>query len=128
MTFYTAVNCMDGRVQRPVLDYLMERFGVPYVDSITDPGPNGILNRQDDEASVGSILKRIDVSVHKHKSIGIAVIGHYDCTGNPGDKDHQNRDTRGAVRFLRSKYPDTPIIGLWVDETWTVEEIEIPDS
>jgi len=125
MKYCTAVNCMDGRVQLPVLDYLMERFGVPYVDMITEPGPNGILHRQDDETLVASILRRIDVSVDKHHTVGIAVIGHYDCAGNPGDKDHQNIDTRGAVRFLRTKYPETLVIGLWIDETWTVEEIEV---
>lgn len=125
MKYCTAVNCMDGRVQRPVLDYLMERFGVPYVDMITEPGPNGILHRQDDETLVASILGRINVSVNKHHTVGIAVVGHYDCAGNPGDKDHQNTDTGGAVRFLRTKYPDTPVIGLWVGETWSVEEIEI---
>jgi len=126
MSFYTVVNCMDGRVQRPALDYLTERFGVEYLDTITEPGPNGILYRRDDPATIDSILRRIDVSVGQHGSIGVAVVGHYDCTGNPGDKAHQNRDTTGAVRFLRERYPDVPIIGLWIDETWSVEEIDIP--
>ena len=67
---------------------------------------------------------RIDVSVGHHGSIGVAVVGQYDCAGNPGDKAHQNRDTAGAVRFLRERYPDVPIIGLWIDETWSVEEIQ----
>ena len=31
MSFYTTINCMDGRVQFPVLNYLMERFGVESV-------------------------------------------------------------------------------------------------
>jgi hypothetical protein len=128
MKFYTAVNCMDGRVQQPVLDYLTDRFGVAYVDAVTEPGPNGILNRQDNAATITSIRHRIDISVNKHHSVGIAVIGHYDCAGNPGDKDHQNTDTRGAVRFLRIQYPNTPIIGLWIDETWAVEEIEVSDD
>jgi len=126
MSFYTVVNCMDGRVQRPALDYLTERFGIEYLDTITEPGPNGILHRRDDPATIDSILRRIDVSVDHHGSIGVAVVGHYDCTGNPGDKAHQNRDTTGAVRFLRERYPDVPIIGLWIDETWSVEEIDIP--
>jgi hypothetical protein len=125
MKYCTAVNCIDGRVQRPVLDYLAERYGVPYVDNVTEPGPNGILSRRNDKALVSSILRRIDVSVHKHHTVGIAVVGHYDCAGNPGDEAHQNTDTRGAVRFLQSQYPNTPIIGLYVNEKWTVEEIEV---
>jgi hypothetical protein len=34
MSFYTTINCMDGRVQFPVISYLMERFVVRYVDVI----------------------------------------------------------------------------------------------
>jgi len=41
MIFCTAVNCMDGRVQLPVINYLKERFSANYVDMITEPGPNG---------------------------------------------------------------------------------------
>ncbi|MFC2082532.1 carbonic anhydrase [Candidatus Bipolaricaulota bacterium] len=125
MKYCTVINCMDGRVQRPVLEHLMDRFDVPYVDTITAPGPNSILSRQEDGNAVQSILKCLEVSVHKHDTVSIAVVGHYDCAGNPGDRDHQNDDTRGAVRFLRDTYPDTPIIGLYVNETGSVEEIDI---
>jgi hypothetical protein len=66
----------------------------------------------------------MSLSIDKHSSIGIAVAGHHDCAGNPGDKDHQNRDTAEAVRFLRERFPDTLISGLWIDEHWTCHEIE----
>jgi len=125
MSFCTSINCIDGRVQQPALDYLTQRYGVQYVDTVTEPGPNGILKRQDDPALIDSMLRCVDVSVKKHQSVAIAVIGHYDCHGNPGDEDHQNTDTRGAVRFLRAKYPDTLVIGVYIDETWTAEEIEV---
>lgn len=128
MKYCTVVNCMDGRVQRSVLDYMMDRFDVPYVDTITAPGPNGILHRQMDGAAVRAILSCVDVSVNKHHTVGIAVVGHYDCAGNPGDGEHQNMDTRGAVRSLRSQYPNTPIVGLYVNERWRVEELEVADS
>jgi carbonic anhydrase len=126
MSFCTVIDCMDGRVQRSVLDFMTERFGVPYVDTITAPGPNGILSRQDDERALHSILRCIEVSVHKHRTVGIAVVGHHDCAGNPGDREHQDTDTRAAVCYLRDQFPHTRIIGLWVDETQSVEEIDIP--
>lgn len=125
MSFYTAVNCMDGRVQRPVIDYLTDRFGIDYIDMITEAGPNGILHRRDNPATVDSILRRIDVSVHHHESIGLAVVGHHDCAGDPGDKAHQIEDVTGAIAYLHSHYPDLPIIGLWIDETWTVSEVDL---
>ena len=37
--FYSAINCMDGRVRLPVISYLRERFGVQHVDVITEAGP-----------------------------------------------------------------------------------------
>ena len=40
MSFCTAINCMDGRVQLPVIRFLQERFKVDYVDVISEPGPN----------------------------------------------------------------------------------------
>ncbi len=125
MSYYTVVNCMDGRVQRPALDYLTERFGADYIDSITESGANGVLARREDPALVDSILRKVTLSIKKHQTIGIAVAGHHDCAGNPGDKEHQNRDTTEAIRFLHERFPDTPLIGLWIDEQWTCEEINV---
>ena len=34
ITFATAINCMDGRVQIPVIEYLKKEFKVDYVDMI----------------------------------------------------------------------------------------------
>ncbi len=40
-TFATAINCMDGRVQLPVIAYLKSKYVVDYVDAITEPGRTG---------------------------------------------------------------------------------------
>ena len=39
----------------------------------------------DDQSNVivKDIIERIEVSLGKHKSNGIALIGHNDCAGNP---------------------------------------------
>jgi len=41
--FATAINCMDGRVQTPVIKWLKNEYKVNYIDMITEPGPNKIL-------------------------------------------------------------------------------------
>ncbi|MBU1050647.1 hypothetical protein KKG90_11565 [Candidatus Bipolaricaulota bacterium] len=121
----TTENGMDERVQRPVFEYRLDRFDVPCVDTTTAPGPNGVLSKREDESTVKAILKCVDVSVNKHDTFGIAVVGHYDCAGNPGDEARQNADTRHVVRFSRASYSDRNVIGLHVNDQWVVEEIEV---
>jgi len=114
---------MDGRVQIPVITYLRDRFDAEHVDIISEPGPNYLLADQPESETVDSILKRVNISVEKHHSKGIAVIGHHDCAGNPASEDEQHLHTKEAVMMLREKYPGLEIIGLWVDENWKVSEI-----
>lgn len=122
MKFCTIINCMDGRVQLPVIRYLMERFGADYVDSVTEAGPNRILAERTDARAVEAILARVKISVEKHESTGIAVAGHHDCAGNPAPKKAQVRHIREAAKFIQARYPRLPVIGLWVDEKWEVRE------
>ena len=123
MPFCTAINCMDGRVQLPVNNYLQERFGAEYVDTITEPGPNRILSDQENRATVQSIFERVDISVEHHSSVGIAVVGHEGCAGNPAPKDVKLKQMQDAIDLLRQKHQKLPIIGLWVDENWEVHEV-----
>lgn len=123
MSFCTAVNCMDGRVQIPVIRFLKERFVVDYVDVVSEPGPNRILAEQDDPRAVESILNRVAISVEHHGSVGIAVVGHHDCAGNPATPSEQEGHTRAAVDFIRTKYGGLPVIGLWVDDAWKVTQV-----
>jgi len=122
MSFCTAINCMDGRTQLPVNEYLRNKLGVDYVDTITEPGPARLLAEEPDSASTESIVSRVDISVKKHGSQNVAVVGHYDCTGNPAAEDKQKQQLDLAVRFLAARYPGVRIAGLWVDSAGSVEE------
>ena len=123
MRFCTVINCMDGRVQLPVINYLLKRFNVDYVDSITEPGPNLILAEQHNTVMVQSILERIKISVENHHSVGVAIVGHHDCAGNPSPQDEQIIHLQKAIRFLCQQIKNIDIIGLWVDQNWIVNEI-----
>jgi hypothetical protein len=123
MRFCTVINCMDGRTQLPVIGYLQKRFNVEYVDSITEAGPNLILAEKKPSVLVQAILERVRISVEKHESVGIAIVGHYDCAGNPSQYDEQVGHVGKSVKFLRSRYGSTRVIGLWVDSNWKVQEI-----
>ena len=113
---------MDGRVQECVVEYLKQRFSVKYVDMITEPGPNRILAEHVDPNLVDSIFNRVKISVQDHASVGIAVAGHYDCAGNPGNEDEQYIHTCEALKIIRGLFTDIPVIGLWIDDKWRVTE------
>lgn len=123
MSFCTVINCMDGRTQLPANEYLRRELDVDFVDTITETGPVRILAEQQDSQLAQSILNRIDISVGKHNSKSVAIITHYDCAGNPLDKDKQLKQLEEAVKWLSQKYPDVRILGLWIDSSWAVEQI-----
>lgn len=122
MSFCTAIDCMDGRAQLPVIEFLKTRFGADYVDMITEPGPNRLL-AAGESIERESIVKRVEISLAKHKSLGIAVAGHHDCAGNPAPEDAQTEQTKAAVGYLKQLFPCVPVIGLWLGEDWRVMEI-----
>lgn len=124
MSFCTAINCIDGRVQIPVIRYLQERFAVDHVDVVSEPGPNRILAEDSDGNAAASIDRRVGVSISQHSSVGIAVVGHHDCAGNPLSAAEQNRHTVAAVLRVRSRFPDIPVVGLWVNDSWEVTELQ----
>jgi carbonic anhydrase len=123
MVFCTVINCMDGRLQMPVIQHLQRRFGVPYVDSITEAGPNRILAEQQEGPEAQSLLEKLRISFEEHGSRAVAVVGHHDCVGNPGPYEKQVAHVRESIRFLRSCFGDKEVIGLWVDGTWEVHDL-----
>ncbi|MHC4511070.1 MAG: carbonic anhydrase [Planctomycetota bacterium] len=124
MRFCTAINCMDGRAQVPVIRYLQKRFDAEYVDIVSEPGPNRILAAGQDTVTIASIERRVQLSVQRHQSVGVAVIGHHDCAGNPSPAVQQNLDTAAAVLRIRTAFRHIPVIGLWLNESWEVEELQ----
>ena len=121
--FCTAINCIDGRVQIPVIKYLQKRFGVEYVDSVTEAAPNLILAGDNNNHLVKSILDRVEISIDAHDSEGIAIIGHYDCAGNSALSDKQIKHIQKAAQLLSDQFKHKNIIGFWIDENWQVHEV-----
>ncbi len=123
-SFGTAINCMDGRVQLPVIEYLKNRFNVTYIDMITEPGPNKLLAEQTNPDLLQRLYEKINISVNVHESQMIAVVGHHDCAGNPAPVETQYFQLQQSVENLKLRYPNVGIIPLWVNEHWDVQEID----
>jgi len=122
--FGTAINCMDGRAQLPVINWMKSKYSLDFIDMITEPGPDKML-AQGTPAQVESIKSRVLISVNAHGSETIVMVGHHDCAGNPVSKEEHIRQVKECVKILQSwKLPAKNIMGIWVNDNWTVEIIE----
>ena len=114
----TCLNCMDGRVQLPVLHWIKENYRVDFVDVITEAGMDQVLSNQQD---IHEVLRSIAVSVNINKSTRLFVVGHYDCRGNPVEENVHRQEIKSAVKRLKEHWPNHEIVGLWVNKEWQVE-------
>ncbi len=121
MKFATCLNCMDGRVQEPVISWIKNNFKVDFVDMITEPGMDGYL--ADSKSDVSRIQKKVNIALNRKGSINtVFVVGHYDCLGNPvGDKTHKEQIDI-AVEKVKAWKLDAIVVGLWVSANWVVEK------
>lgn len=126
--FGTVINCMDGRVQVPVIEWLRKHHDLDYIDSVTEPGPELVLSENSDNVTIESIKRKVEISVSRHNSNLIAVAGHMDCAGNPADSRTKQEQLTKAVGTVQSWNYDVKVIGLFVDEDWEVRQAESSDS
>ena len=119
--FGTAINCMDGRVQIPVTNWMKGKYALDFIDMITEPGPDKMLS-QGNPAQVESIKSRVLISVNAHGSETILVAAHHDCAGNPVTKEEHISQVKDCVKILQSwKLPVKNIIGAWINDSWMLE-------
>ncbi len=121
--FATAINCMDGRVQLPVINWMRENLSVDYVDMITEPGPDRLL--AEGGAGVDSVKARVLISVNKHGSDTILMVSHDDCAGNPVSPAEHAEHLGRSINLIRSwKLPVKRVLGAWIGQDWKVQITE----
>jgi len=123
MKFGTLVNCTDGRVQYPVLDYLKKNTNIDFFDSANEAGPLRTLTKNSDKCRLITLKEQIRTSLEEHNSKFIALVGHYDCTDNPGDRAFQEAQMDESLDYLQRSFgTEITYVGLYVNEHWEVEE------
>ena len=55
--FAAAINCMDGRIQIPVIEYMRSNYMIDCLDIITEAGPIRILSEGTDRTTIENIKK-----------------------------------------------------------------------
>ena len=122
--FGTAINCIDGRTQQVVIDHMKQNYNIDGVDMVTFPGADGIFSSGNRSEEIALIRGAVSISIEKHGSQIIAVVGHYDCAGNPGDREHHYLQIRRAMREVSSWNLRAQVIGLYVNDKREIEEVK----
>lgn len=125
--FAAAINCIDGRVQAPVAEWLKLHAQVQYVDMITEPGVDKVLTSGDAQKT-SSIAEKMRISVEAHGSSVIAIVGHFDCAANPVSFEDHKKQIEESVAIVRSWGESLRVIGLYVNEWNAVDVIHDTDS
>jgi len=118
--FGTAVTCIDGRVQRPVSDWVKFNFNVHHVDLVTEPGPDKVLS-SGPQNHIDDVMRKVAFSVKHHFSPIVAVSGHDTCAANPVSREEHVRQILDSVELVLSYNLNVRVVGLWVTEWGAVE-------
>lgn len=90
---------------------------------VTFPGADGIFTGQHSE-EIALIKRAVWISIEKHGSRIVAVVGHHDCAGNPGDRKHHYSHIQKAVREVSSWNFPGHVVGLYVNDSRKIEQVD----
>ena len=102
---------------------MKQKYNIDGVDMVTFPGVDGIISSRKNSDKIELIRRAVSISIEKHHSHIIAVIGHFDCAGNPGDKEHHYAHIRKAVHEVSSWNFDAEVAGYYVNDKQQIEEV-----
>ena len=101
---------------------MRRKYGVDYVDLITEPGPERALTDPTRAGVQAAIHRNARFSVEGHDAELIAVTAHDDCLGNDADSGTRLAQLRAAQHAVTGWDLGVDVIGLWVHMDGKVEE------
>ena len=113
--FATAINCIDGKTQNSVSEWIKKQYSVDYVDMVTEPGCDRIMCETEQDA-IDRIKSKVLISINAHKSSLVAVAGHHDCAGNPVSKEEHLSQIKKCIETVASWNLPIKTVGLWVND------------
>lgn len=121
--FATSINCIDGRIQIPISNWIKQKYFVEYVDVISHPGSDKVIGEKIIEG-ITEIKSKVLVSINAHNSKLVVISGHHDCAGNPVSKEMHMTQIKKSINLIKSWYYPVTVIGIWVNDKWEIEEIQ----
>jgi carbonic anhydrase len=121
-TFATVINCIDGRANRPVINWVHLNLHLHHVDLVTEPGPDGVMSNGT-PAQHDEIKRKVLVSLQAHHSGVIILAGHHDCAGNPVSEAEHRQQIAAGARAITTWNLGVRVIGLWVNDQWGIDVV-----
>lgn len=118
--FATAITCIDGRVQRPVSDWIRLHVNVHHVDLVTEPGPDKVFS-EGLATFIEEVMRKVSFSVRHHFSQVVALVGHDNCAANPASREEHIQQIMEGVEVILSYNLHVRVLGLWLNEWGSVE-------
>lgn len=119
--FALAINCVDGRVQQPLLRWIRDELSLSRVDYLTVPGADAALAEHGRELERARETASFLTDQRDHRCALVA--GHWDCLGNPVDEERHREQIRRAAEELHRWGVAPRTLGVWIREGWSVEVV-----
>lgn len=116
MNYGIVINCIDVTNRLPVIEFLKFVWKTEWVVVISDAAPEKVLSERKDTQAIEHIHKTIQASLKNREKVHLAVVSHHGCFINK-DGEFEKRDMlHKAVEYLKSKYSEAEVMGIWVDK------------
>jgi len=103
--FGVCLNCVDGRFQVPVIEWINENYNLDYVDMITELDTVEIFEKNVDK-SVDHIIEEIKHSLNNNKSEIIFIVGYGDVPKNLSKHKYERGAVVSSMEKLKVLFPD----------------------
>lgn len=110
--FTACLNCIDGRVQLPVINWIRSTYNVDFIDMITEPGMDGFL--VDPQSNLKPVFDKLNIALDVHECNEIFIVAHEDCAANPTDFNSHTKNLKVATDDIKNFAPNCTVIGIYV--------------
>jgi len=121
----TIVNCLDGTIQLPAIDFAKKLWKVNRIDVITDAAPEKILSETKDQKTIERICQNIEASLCDQHTKRLAIVSHSSCDINKVSDKNKKEMLSKAISYLKARYINIEVVGIWFDGNIKATKIEI---
>jgi len=118
-----AVNCVDGRAQLPVIEFIKREYGWSLFDVITEWNPAYVLSERNTSIEANSIMEKIESLIKNNIYNTIVITAHHGCADNCESDADYSRHLNLSVRYVGKHFPELKVIGLWIDADGNTKEV-----